>query len=51
MLDKFDQEAFYLNSADYAAYARKIFEEERDNIKRMGLKTQRGSCVRYPACA
>ena len=37
-LDKFDQEAYYLNSADYAALAKKTFEEERVAIKRLGLK-------------
>ena len=38
MLDKFDQEAYYLNSADYAALAKKTFEEERVAIKRLDLK-------------
>jgi tripartite-type tricarboxylate transporter receptor subunit TctC len=33
-LEKFDQEAYYLNSADYAALAKKTFEEERAIIKR-----------------
>jgi tripartite-type tricarboxylate transporter receptor subunit TctC len=37
-LEKFDQEAYYLNSADYAALAKKTFEEEREIIKRLGLK-------------
>lgn len=37
-LDKFDQEPYYLNSADYAALAKKTFEEERVAIKRLGLK-------------
>jgi tripartite-type tricarboxylate transporter receptor subunit TctC len=37
-LDKFDQEAFYLNSADYAAHARKTYGEEREAVKRLGLK-------------
>lgn len=37
-LDKFDQEPYYLNSADYAALARKIFEEEREAVKRLNLK-------------
>jgi tripartite-type tricarboxylate transporter receptor subunit TctC len=37
-LEKFDQEAYYLNSADYAALARKTIEEERVAIQRLGLK-------------
>ena len=37
-LDKFDQEAYYLNSADYAALAKKTYEEERVAIKRLNLK-------------
>ena len=38
MLEKFDQDAYYLNSADYAALAKKTFEEEREVVKRLGLK-------------
>jgi tripartite-type tricarboxylate transporter receptor subunit TctC len=38
MLEKFDQDAFYLNGADYAAFAKKTFEEERAIVKRLGLK-------------
>lgn len=38
ILEKLDQEAYYLNGADYAALARKTFEEEREVIKRLGLK-------------
>jgi tripartite-type tricarboxylate transporter receptor subunit TctC len=37
-LEKFDQEAYYLNSADYTALAKKTFEEEREIVKRLGLK-------------
>ena len=37
-MEKFDQEPYYLNSADYAALARKTFDEERDAIARLGLK-------------
>ena len=37
-LDKFDQEPFYLNSADYDALARRTIEEEREQVKRLGLK-------------
>ena len=37
-MEKFDQEPYYLNSADYAALAKKTFEEEKDAIQRLGLK-------------
>jgi tripartite-type tricarboxylate transporter receptor subunit TctC len=37
-LEKFDQEAYYLNSADYTALAKKSYEEEREAIKRLNLK-------------
>jgi tripartite-type tricarboxylate transporter receptor subunit TctC len=37
-LDKFDQEVFYLNSADYTALAKKYIEEEREAVKRLNLK-------------
>jgi len=37
-LEKFDQEAFYLNSADYTALAKKYFEDEREAVKRLNLK-------------
>jgi tripartite-type tricarboxylate transporter receptor subunit TctC len=37
-LEKFDQEAYYLNSADYAAMARKSIEEERVAVQRLNLK-------------
>jgi tripartite-type tricarboxylate transporter receptor subunit TctC len=37
-LDKFDQDAYYLNSADYAALAKKTYDEEGVAIKRLGLK-------------
>ncbi len=37
-LEKFDQEVYYLNSEDYAAVAKKTFEEERVAIQRLGLK-------------
>lgn len=36
--EKFDQNNAYLNSADYAAFAKKFFEEEREVVKRLGLK-------------
>jgi tripartite-type tricarboxylate transporter receptor subunit TctC len=38
LMDKFDQDISYLNSEDYAALARKIFEDERAAIQRLGLK-------------
>jgi len=37
-LEKFDQEAFYLGSEDYAALAKRSIEEERAAIQRLGLK-------------
>ena len=37
-LEKYDQEPYYLNSADYAALAKKTFEEERETVKRLNLK-------------
>jgi tripartite-type tricarboxylate transporter receptor subunit TctC len=37
-MEKFDQEPYYLNSEDYAALAKKTFEEERVSIQRLGLK-------------
>jgi tripartite-type tricarboxylate transporter receptor subunit TctC len=37
-MEKFDQEPFYLGSEDYAALARKTFEEERIAIQRLNLK-------------
>ena len=38
MLDKFDQDVYYLNSADYAAFAKKTYDEEGASIRRLGLK-------------
>ncbi len=38
ILEKFDQDAFYLNAADYAALAKKTYEEEGAAVKRLGLK-------------
>jgi len=37
VLEKFDQEPFYLNSADYAAFAKKSIEDERAAVKRLNL--------------
>ena len=38
ILDRYDQDALYMSGDDYAKFARKLFEEEREIIKRMGLK-------------
>jgi tripartite-type tricarboxylate transporter receptor subunit TctC len=38
VLDRFDMQPMYLNSADYAAFARKQYEEEGAMIRRMGLR-------------
>ena len=38
LLDKFDQDAFYMNSADYAAFAKKSIEDEQKAVRRLGLK-------------
>jgi tripartite-type tricarboxylate transporter receptor subunit TctC len=38
MLDKFDQDVFYMNSADYAAFAKKSVEEEQKAVRNLGLK-------------
>ena len=37
-LEKFDQDAYYLNSADYTALVKRTIEEERVAIQRLGLK-------------
>lgn len=38
VLERLDQELAYLNSSDYAAHARKTFEEEGAIVQRLGLK-------------
>jgi tripartite-type tricarboxylate transporter receptor subunit TctC len=38
VLDRYDMAPWYLNPADYAAFARKTFEEEGAMIRRMGLR-------------
>ena len=38
MLEKFDQEVYYLNSADYAAFAKKSIEDEQKAVRNLGLK-------------
>ena len=37
-LEKFDQEPYYLNSADYTALAKRTIEEERVAVQRLKLK-------------
>ena len=37
-LERLDQENFYLNSEDYARFARETNEREKAVIQRMGLK-------------
>ncbi len=38
-LERFDQqESFYMNSEDYARYAKKTYEEEKIYVERLGLK-------------
>ena len=36
-LEKLDQPTIYMNSEDYAKYARKTFEEERLAMERLGM--------------
>ncbi len=38
MLDKFDQDVFYLDSADYAAFAKKSIEQEQKAVRSLNLK-------------
>lgn len=38
MLDRFDMQPMYLDSAAYAAFARKQYEEERVMVQRLGLR-------------
>jgi len=38
MLDKYDQDVFYMNSADYTAFAKKAIEEEQKAVRKLGLK-------------
>ena len=38
ILDRYDQDPLYMSGDEYAKFARKLFEEEREIIKRMGLK-------------
>jgi tripartite-type tricarboxylate transporter receptor subunit TctC len=37
-LERYGQEPVYMNSADYAAFARKSFAEEAEVVKRLGLQ-------------
>jgi tripartite-type tricarboxylate transporter receptor subunit TctC len=38
ILDRFDMQPMYLDSADYAAFARRQFAEEGEMIRRLGLR-------------
>ena len=38
LYEKFDIEPFYLNSEEYAKYARQLYEEEREMVELVGLK-------------
>jgi tripartite-type tricarboxylate transporter receptor subunit TctC len=38
LLRKYGQEPVYMNSADYAAYAKKAFAEEAEVVKKLGLR-------------
>lgn len=38
ILDRYDQDTLYMSGDEYAKFTRKIFEDEREIIKRMGLK-------------
>ena len=38
VLEKFDQDLYYLNSTDYTALAAKIYGDEGAAVKRLGLK-------------
>ena len=38
MLERYDQPVVYMNSAEYAAWAKKTFEAERETIDRLGMK-------------
>jgi tripartite-type tricarboxylate transporter receptor subunit TctC len=38
MLDKYDQDVFYMNSADYTAFVKKAIEEEQKAVRKLGLK-------------
>jgi tripartite-type tricarboxylate transporter receptor subunit TctC len=38
MLDKYDQDVFYMNSADYTAFVKKAIAEEQQAVRKLGLK-------------
>lgn len=38
VLERFDMEPWYLNSADYAAFAERLYREEGEMIRRLGLR-------------
>ena len=40
VLDRLNQEIWYLNSEDYRNYALKTIESERQLVRELGLKTE-----------
>jgi tripartite-type tricarboxylate transporter receptor subunit TctC len=38
ILEKLDMESFYKNSEDYAKYVKELYEEEKENVEKLGLK-------------
>ena len=40
VLERFDMEPFYKNTEDYVKYARELYEEERENVEKLGLKSK-----------
>jgi tripartite-type tricarboxylate transporter receptor subunit TctC len=38
ILDRFDMEPFYKNTEDYLKYVKELYEEERENVEKLGLK-------------
>ena len=38
MIDRYDQPTIYMNSADYAVWAKKTYAEEARTIERLGMK-------------
>ena len=38
MLERYDQPVVYMNSSEYAAWAKKTFEAERETIERLGMR-------------
>ena len=38
ILEKFDMEPFYLSTNDYVKYVKELYEEEKENLEKLGLK-------------